>query len=113
VRHGLPGKIVRRFEKALTLRTRIIVFSHITWVTGLLLPAKEICRLPRGRGILTHIDGAHGIGQIPVDVHDLGCDFYATNGHKWLMAPKGTGAICIREEHLERLWAHTVSEQWR
>jgi selenocysteine lyase/cysteine desulfurase len=106
-------QIVRRFEQALTRRTRVIVFSHITWVTGLLLPAREICRLARDRGILTHIDGAHGVGQIPVDVQDLGCDFYATNGHKWLMAPKGTGALFIREQHLERLWAHTVAGQWR
>src|SRR5262249_4786901 len=75
--------------------------------------AKEICDLARKHDILTHIDGAHGLGQIPVDLHELGCDFYATNGHKWLMAPKGTGALFIREEHLERLWAHTVTEQWR
>jgi selenocysteine lyase/cysteine desulfurase len=106
-------EIVKLFEAALTPRTRIIVFSHITWVTGLLLPAKEICKLAREHGILTHIDGAHGIGQIPVDLRNLDCDFYATNAHKWLMAPKGTGALFIREEHLERLWAHTVAEEWR
>jgi selenocysteine lyase/cysteine desulfurase len=104
-------EIVKLFEAALTPRTRLILFSHITWETGLLLPAKEICKLARKRGILTHIDGAHGIGQIPLDLHDLGCDFYATNGHKWLMAPKGTGALFIREEHLKRLWAHTVAEE--
>ncbi len=106
-------EIVKLFETALTPRTRILVFSHITWETGLVLPVKEICALARKHGILTHIDGAHGIGQVPVDLHDLGCDFYATNGHKWLMAPKGSGALFIREEHLERLWAHTVTEQWR
>jgi selenocysteine lyase/cysteine desulfurase len=106
-------EIVKLFEAALTPRTRIIVFSHITWETGLVLPAKEICKLARKHGVLTHVDGAHGPGQIPVDLHDLGCDFYATNMHKWLMAPKGTGALFIREEHLERLWAHTVTEHWR
>jgi selenocysteine lyase/cysteine desulfurase len=106
-------EIVKLFENALTPRTRIIVFSHITWMTGLLLPAKDICKLARQHGILTHIEGAHGIGQIPLDLHDLGCDFYATNGHKWLMSPKGFGALFIREEHLERLWAHTVGEEWR
>jgi selenocysteine lyase/cysteine desulfurase len=106
-------EIVKLFETALTRRTRIMVFSHITWETGLVLPVKEICTLARKHGILTHIDGAHGIGQVPLDLHDLGCDFYATNGHKWLMAPKGTGALFIREEHLERLWTHTVTENWR
>jgi isopenicillin-N epimerase len=106
-------EIVKLFENALTERTRIIVFSHITWETGLVLPAKEICALARRHGILTHIDGAHGIGQIPLDLNDIGCDFYATNGHKWLMAPKGSGILFVREEHLERLWVNTVSEDWR
>ena len=106
-------EIVKLFENALTPQTRIIVFSHMTWETGLLLPAKEICALARRHGILTHIDGAHGIGHIPLDLHDLGCDFYATNGHKWLMAPKGSGLLFIREEHLERLWVNTVSDEWR
>jgi selenocysteine lyase/cysteine desulfurase len=106
-------EIVELFENALTPQTRIIVFSHMTWETGLLLPAKEICALARRHGVLTHIDGAHGIGHIPRDLHDLGCDFYATNGHKWLMSPKGSGLLFIREEHLERLWANTVGEEWR
>src|SRR5205823_10056901 len=56
-------EVVERFTKALTPRTRVLVFSHITTVTGLILPAKELCRLARERGILTHVDGAHAIGQ--------------------------------------------------
>ena len=107
------GDIVKLFESALTPQTRIIVFSHMTWETGLLLPAKEICALARRHGILTHVDGAHTIGHIPLDLHDLGCDFYATNGHKWLMSPKGSGLLFIREEHLERLWVNTVAKEWR
>jgi isopenicillin-N epimerase len=107
------GEIVERFEQALTPRTRILVFSHITTVTGLVLPVKEICSLARRRGILTHIDGAHAIGQIPLDLHDLGCDFYASSPHKWLMAPKGTGTLYVREEMLERLWVNTASADWR
>jgi isopenicillin-N epimerase len=106
-------EIVERFNRALTPRTRIIVFSHITTVTGVLLPAKEICALARQRGILTHIDGAHAIGQIPLDLHDLGCDFYASSPHKWLMAPKGTGTLYIREELLDRLWVHTATAEWQ
>jgi isopenicillin-N epimerase len=106
-------EILGRFQNALTPKTRIIVFSHITTVTGLILPAREICKLARGRGILTHIDGAHAIGQIPLDLHDLGCDFYASSPHKWLMAPKGTGTLYIREEMLERLWVNIASADWR
>jgi selenocysteine lyase/cysteine desulfurase len=106
-------EIVERFRKALTPATRVLVFSHVTTVTGLVLPAKEICRLARERDILTHIDGAHAIGQIPLDLHDLGCDFYASSPHKWLLAPKGTGTLFIREERLEKLWVNIASAEWR
>jgi selenocysteine lyase/cysteine desulfurase len=106
-------EIVDRFTRAFTPRTRILVFSHITTVTGLVLPAKEICQAARRRGILTHVDGAHAIGQVPLDLHDLGCDFYASSPHKWLLAPKGTGTLYVREELLERLWVNIASADWR
>jgi isopenicillin-N epimerase len=105
-------EIVDRFSKALTPRTRIIVFSHITTVTGVVLPAKELCRVARQREILTHVDGAHAIGQIPLDLHDLGCDFYATSPHKWLLSPKGCGTLYIREDLLKRLWVNIASSGW-
>src|SRR5262249_36161935 len=106
-------EIVDLFNRALTPHTRIMVFSHITTVTGLVLPAKEICELARKRGALTHIDGAHAIGQIPLDLHGIGCDFYAASTHKWLLAHKGTGTLYIREEMLERLWVNTASAEWK
>lgn len=106
-------EIVERFRKALTPRTRVMVFSHITTVTGVILPVKELCKLAREREILTHVDGAHAIGQIPLDLDDLGCDFYATSPHKWLLAPKGTGTLYVREELLERLWVNIASGEWR
>ncbi len=107
------AQLVELFAQAITSATRILFFSHITTTTGLVLPAKEICRLARERGILTHVDGAHAIGQIPLDLRDLGCDFYTTSPHKWLMAPKGTGTLYIREELLERLWVTIASGEWR
>jgi selenocysteine lyase/cysteine desulfurase len=106
-------EIIDRFSTALTPNTRIVVFSHITTVTGVVLPAKEICALARKRGVLSHVDGAHALGQIPLDLHDIGCDFYASSPHKWLLAPKGTGTLYIREELLERLWVNTASAEWR
>jgi isopenicillin-N epimerase len=105
-------EIVARFEKAITPRTRLIFFSHITTATGVILPAKQICAMARSRGILTHIDGAHAIGQIPLDLHDIGCDFYGSSPHKWLMAPKGTGTLYIREERLKDLWVNIATANW-
>jgi isopenicillin-N epimerase len=106
-------EIIDRFAKAITPRTKVVFFSHITTTTGLVLPAKELCKLARDRGALSHVDGAHAIGQIPLDLSDLGCDFYATSPHKWLMAPKGTGTLFVREELLDRLWVTVASAGWR
>jgi isopenicillin-N epimerase len=106
-------EIVERFAKALTAKTRIIVFSHITTVTGVILPVKEISAMARQRGVLTHVDGAHAPGQIPLDMHELGCDFYASSPHKWLMAPKGTGFLYVREELCDKLWVNIASGEWR
>jgi isopenicillin-N epimerase len=106
-------EIVDRFRRALTERTRVMSFSHITTVTGVVLPAKELCQLARKHGVLTHIDGAHAIGQIPLDLHDLGCDSYATSPHKWLCAPKGTGTLYVNDKMQARLWVTIAGAEWR
>jgi selenocysteine lyase/cysteine desulfurase len=86
------------FESAVTERTRLIVFSHITYKTGARLPAKRICRdLAIPNGILTLVDGAHTIGMLDLDLHDIGCDFYAGSGHKWQCGPGATGILYIRD----------------
>ncbi len=105
-------EIVDLFHKKMTPRTRGIAFSHITTVTGLILPAKEICALARKHDAWSHVDGAHAIGQIPLNLHDLGCDFYAASPHKWLCAPKGTGILYVREERQKDLWVNTASAEW-
>jgi len=109
---GSVEEIVASIEKQITPRTRILVLSHITSPTGMVLPVQEICAMARRRGILTHVDGAHAIGHIPIDIRAIGCDFYSASPHKWLMAPKGCGFLFIREEQLDRLWAYTGTGHW-
>jgi selenocysteine lyase/cysteine desulfurase len=75
--------------------------SHITCTTGAVMPIAEIADLCRERGVICVIDGAQAVGQIPVDLVSLGCDFYVASGHKWLLAPKGTGLLYVREEMLD------------
>ena len=89
--------ILDRLEQAITPRTRLFCFSHVTTDTGTRLPAREICALARERGILTLWDGCQAIGQFPVDLHDMGCDFYATNCYKWMLSPMGTGFLFVRK----------------
>jgi len=104
--------VLNLFDEAITPRTRVIFFSHITTVTGAVLPAKEICALARSKGILSAVDGAHAPGMMKLDVHDLGCDMYSASPHKWLQATKGTGFLYVRDEVIDRLWNTIATEGW-
>ena len=90
-------EILNRLEQIITPRTRLFCFSHVTTDTGTCLPAREVCALARTRGILTLWDGCQAVGQFPIDLHDMGCDFYATNCYKWMLSPMGTGFLYVRK----------------
>ena len=100
-----PEAVVALFAEAMTSRTRVAMFSHITSVLGIKLPALDLCRLARDRGVLSVVDGAQAVGQIPVDVRAIGCDAYVASGHKWLVGPKGTGVLYIRRDAQDRFWS--------
>jgi isopenicillin-N epimerase len=104
--------VLSLINDAITPRTRVLFFSHITTATGVVLPAKELCALARSKGILSAVDGAHVIGMMALNVHDLGCDMYTSSPHKWLMAPKGTGFLYVRDEVINRLWNTIVTAGW-
>jgi len=104
--------VLNLFNEAITPRTRVIFFSHITTVTGAVLPAKEICALARSKGILSAVDGAHVPGMMKLNVHDLGCDMYSASPHKWLQATKGTGFLYVRDEVMDRVWSTIATEGW-
>src|SRR3989475_8819660 len=107
-----PAQVLKLFDDAITPRTRVIFFSHITTVTGVVLPAKEICALARSKGILSAVDGAHVTGMMRLNVHDLRCDFYSSSPHKWLQAPKGSGFLYVLDELIDRLWNTIATEGW-
>lgn len=98
-----PGEIVAAACQAMTPETRLFFFSHVLSPTGLVLPARELCAEARKRGILTVVDGAHAPAMIPLDVSDVGADFYTGNCHKWLLAPIGTGFLIPAEDQMDRL----------
>lgn len=112
-RDGLVIKAVRlprtsvetlnRINDLITPRTRVIAVPHVTCTTGQVLPARELCALGRSKGIWVMLDAAHTPGMLPLDVRELGCDFLATCGHKWLMGPKGTGFLFVRQEQQDVL----------
>jgi cysteine desulfurase/selenocysteine lyase len=90
------------FESCLSERTKMAAFAHISNALGTVLPVRELCALASERGVPTLVDGAQAAPHIPVDVHEIGCDFYAVSGHK-MYGPSGTGALWARLEHLESM----------
>jgi isopenicillin-N epimerase len=96
-----------RLIGALTPATKVLHFCHITNLTGQIFPVKRICDEARRRGIRTVVDGAHAFAQFPFKLSDLGCDYYGTSLHKWLLAPIGTGFLYVRREHIASLWPLT------
>jgi isopenicillin-N epimerase len=108
-----PGRIVEVVAGAFTARTRLLFISHILYTTGLILPIKEICRAARKRGILTVIDGAHGPGMLPLQLDELGADFYTTNLHKWFLAPGGSGFLYVAPGLEDRIEPWQVSWGWK
>ena len=107
-----PEAVVQLFAAAMTRKTKVVMFSHITSGLGALLPARELCALARQGNALAIVDGAQAVGQIQVDVKALGCDGYVGSPHKWMMAPKGTGFMFLRRDVQHRFWTTLASYQW-
>src|SRR5947207_6751787 len=82
----------------LSERTRLAVLDHVSSPTGLIFPVAELAALAHARGARVLIDGAHGPGQLELDVPALGADWYVGNCHKWLFAPKGSGFLWARRD---------------
>lgn len=104
----VPPKVLNdlaeRFERAITPRTRVILFCHITNLTGQIFPVKQICQMARARGIEVIVDGAHAYAHFPFKHSDLDCDYYGTSLHKWTLAPIGTGFLYVRRSKIPKLW---------
>lgn len=107
-----PADVLNRFNDAITPRTRVLFFSHISTTTGAVLPVKELAALARSKGILSAADGAHAPGMMKLNISELGCDMYSSSPHKWLQAPKGSGFLYVRDEVIDRLWNTIATEGW-
>ncbi|MFP5379962.1 MAG: aminotransferase class V-fold PLP-dependent enzyme [Vicinamibacteria bacterium] len=96
--------LYQRIERAITPRTKVLHFCHITNLTGQLFPVQRLSRMARARGITTIVDGAHAVAHFPFALRDLECDFYGTSLHKWLLAPTGIGFLYVWREKIAGCW---------
>jgi isopenicillin-N epimerase len=104
-------ELFERLIGRLTPATRVLHFCHITNLTGQIFPVKRICDEARRRGIKTVVDGAHAFAHFPYQASELGCDYYGTSLHKWLLAPIGTGFLYVRRENIRSLWPLTPAAE--
>src|SRR5438128_450784 len=96
--------LVDQFKAAVTPRTKVIEVTHITNLTGQIMPVRQLVDFARPRGIEVFVDGAHAFAHFPFKRDDLDCDYYGTSLHKWLLAPIGTGFLYVRKEKQKKIW---------
>lgn len=99
-----PRELTTAIEQGITDKTKLILVSQVSFMNGQIFPIAEIVALGRKRGLPVVVDGAHAFAQFPMTRDGLGCDYYGTSLHKWLMAPIGTGMLVVRREKIEGIW---------
>jgi len=99
---------LNRINDLITRNTRVIAIPHITCTIGQVFPAKEVSKLGHDKGLWVFLDGAHGPGTTLLDLRDIGCDCYASCGHKWMCGPKGTGFLYVKKDLLDVVQARWV-----
>jgi selenocysteine lyase/cysteine desulfurase len=107
-----PDHLVQLFADAITPRTRVLAIPQIVSACAVVMPVKRLTQLAHEHDCLSVIDGAQAIGQIKIDLQDLGCDAYFASPHKWLLAPAGNGMFYIRRDLQHKVWTTLCSFSW-
>jgi len=97
-------EIVAAYRDAITERTRVILVSHVVYLSGQVLPVRRISDMAHARGVEVIVDGAHGFAHLADRITDLGGDYYGASLHKWMCAPLGTGILYVKREKVAALW---------
>jgi selenocysteine lyase/cysteine desulfurase len=102
---------INAVENAITPNTKVILISHVVFLTGQILPVKEICRIAHQKGIEVICDGAHSFNHFPFTIDDIECDYFGTSLHKWTYAPVGTGFLYVKKEKINNIWSLMASDE--
>ena len=98
------AEIIKKFEEAITPRTKAIHVTHMINLTGQILPVKKISDMAHERGIEVIVDAAHSFAQLDYKLPELNCDYFGTSLHKWLCTPLGAGMLYVKKDKIEKLW---------
>jgi selenocysteine lyase/cysteine desulfurase len=110
--HADADQLVQVFTDAFSPRTRVLALTHVSNVSGLRLPIRELCQSAHRHGIWVHVDGAQSWGALRVNLRDLGCDSYSASAHKWFVGPKEVGLLYVRAERIPDVWPNVVAPGW-
>ncbi len=105
-------RLVELFAAALGPKTRVLALTHVSNVTGIKLPIREICELAEARDIHVHVDGAQSWGILDLNLRDLGCSSFAASAHKWFAGPKEAGILYVRKDRIPNIWPSVVAPGW-
>ena len=97
-------QVIDCFKRHVSPKTRMLLLSHIVWISGQIYPIKELCQWARERGIVTVIDAAQSFSHLPIDVAQIGCDYLGAPLHKWCAGPLGTGFLYIKRERIAQTY---------
>ena len=97
-------EVVAVYRNAIGPRTRLLMICHMVNITGHILPVRKICDMAHSLGVEVMVDGAHCTGHIPVNLEELGCDYYGSSLHKWLATPLGAGILFVRKDRIPKIW---------
>jgi len=116
-RQGLELRVVRNrdgflgvedFAQAIDEETRIVAVSHVQYMNGFRIDLEELSKIAHENDAYVATDAVQAVGEMPVNVSELGVDFLATSGYKWLLSPVSTGFLYVRQELFEELWPTIV-----
>ena len=106
-------EVVGQIKQLIQPNTRVLSFTHISNITGMRLPASEICaEVKRNADVFVHVDGAQTWGAVDTDLRKMGCDSFSASAHKWFMGPREVGLLYVKQENVERIWPNIVTLPW-
>jgi selenocysteine lyase/cysteine desulfurase len=111
---GSVDEVIDLFVAAVSDRTKVVAFTHISNITGFRTPLKEICTALRRKkdNLFIHVDGAQTWGAVDINLDQVDCDSFSGSAHKWFMGPREVGLLYVRERHIDDIWPLTVSIPW-